>query len=522
LGKNFKYLLGNSHCFDGFSADLVKRYVCLGDDDIDAEGRFADLTKSADLYIDDPRYPLPMVIRDTPGVNDPFLVRETVTLDNLAQSDICVIVLSAHQSFTSVDIALIRILLALKHDQIVLFVNRIDELHDPAPQIAEIDAYIRETLVDQGLPHDLPIIFGSALWANATIAGSGPETLGPSTQRLHLLIKDRLAKGGSSTPALGSAQSNLTKTSDLSGLGELQRVIDEKAAQAVGAPFVDALRMQALALCQQSAVLMRQSLNETSPIRADLDVTAINQTMAKMVRQIDQDYARLARDCAEHILFDISAAYREFIFAETRALNTVLDNDGKITDWTPDTDKLRRALNKAYRHFSENGHVSVQAIFDKAAQDIADLYGAILRDQNQLFAVKPPAAKPARMPTSLMQSMTIDVTTGWLDAWFTRKVNKSAFAKRLSAIVADEMKQTIKDMQEIYIVDFVETAQRQLADFIDGHFTTLHNLAALDDDTHRAAQRRKFGLDSEISKRLIALAQIETTLSQGDQAQGRA
>lgn len=509
LGRNFKYLLGSSHNFSGFSADLIKRYVCLGDDDATAEGRFADMTKSADLFIDDPQYPLPLVIRDTPGVNDPFLVRETVTLENLSQSDLCVIVLSAHQTFTSVDVVLIRILLALDHQQIILFVNRIDELDDPAAQIVQIDAHIRDTLADQGLPRDLPVIFGSALWANAQIAGPDAQTLGPSVARLQKLASDRLAQSGIAISA------GLHKTQDLSGLGELQRMIDARSVSAVGAPFVTMLRQRALNLCQQSQVLMQQSLQDISPITPDLDPAALNDAMQALAQKANAACLRAHKECSDKIAFDMSAAYREFIFAETRALNGLLDRGGKISDWAPQTDGLRRNLNAAYREFNTTGLAAVQALFTAAATEVAALYAAVLRDQNQVFAVKPPRAQPARIPTGLMRSLSIDVTSGWLDTWFTTKVNKTAFAKRLSAIVAEDMKATIKQMHAAYVDTFIAAARQQLDDFLNGHFQTLVNLAALDADQDRAEMRRKLGLDAEINKRLAALAQITAALHQG-------
>ena len=174
LGKNFELLLGNQHAFSQFSSDLIKRYVCLGEEDSlqDRDGRFADLTKSADIYFDSPGFEYPVTVSDTPGVNDPFLVREAVTLDSLGRSHICVIVLSAHQALSTVDLALMRILISLKHEQIVLFINRIDELADPYGQTQEIDGYIRQTLENQGLSPSIPIVFGSAVWAEAKLSGS--------------------------------------------------------------------------------------------------------------------------------------------------------------------------------------------------------------------------------------------------------------------------------------------------------------------------------------------------------------
>jgi len=81
------------------------------------EGRFADLTKSADLYFDDENFSYPITIADTPGVNDPFMVREAATLENLRHSDIYVVVLSAHQALSTVDLGLLRLIKSLQANQ---------------------------------------------------------------------------------------------------------------------------------------------------------------------------------------------------------------------------------------------------------------------------------------------------------------------------------------------------------------------------------------------------------------------
>jgi len=253
LGRNFNLLLDGYHSFLGFSPDLIKKYVCLGEEDEQAEGRYADVTKSAQLYIENDYYELPTVLCDTPGVNDPFLLREAVTLENLSTSDICVVVLSAHQAFSTVDIALLRILMALKHEQLVLFVNRVDELQDPDRQITEIDGYIRQLLEEQNLPKDLPIVFGSAAWAEYAESGdidAMPAHTSSALSKLAATRAARIAKDPSQVPdapVWGSTENTVTKTTDLSGMYELQNILQKKSAINVGKPALEALRAQARA-----------------------------------------------------------------------------------------------------------------------------------------------------------------------------------------------------------------------------------------------------------------------------------
>ena len=139
LGRKFELLLGQVHEYGYFDKNLVERYICLGDffdgkaqGEAANQGRYADITKSADLYLHCDMLPTKLCIRDTPGVNDTFMMREQVTIRAIRDSRLCVVVLSAHQALTSVDMAVIRMISTLKARDVVIFVNRIDELSDPA------------------------------------------------------------------------------------------------------------------------------------------------------------------------------------------------------------------------------------------------------------------------------------------------------------------------------------------------------------------------------------------------------
>ena len=163
LGRNFGLLLGQSHRFAECTEALVRRYVCQGDpEESETEGRFADLTKSADLFLDAPDYVVPITIEDTPGVNDPFLMRERMTLDTLGRASVCVLVLSAYQALTNMDVGLLKALATLDAEDVIIFVNRVDELESPAAEVPAIEASIRSILAHRGFGTDIDIVFGSA------------------------------------------------------------------------------------------------------------------------------------------------------------------------------------------------------------------------------------------------------------------------------------------------------------------------------------------------------------------------
>src|SRR5207237_2412912 len=137
LGSQFSELLGRCHQFSTLSPDVLRQYVCQGDlVDLAAPrqsvGLYSDITKSADLYLGTGPFDYPVTVIDTPGTNDPFLVRDEITRQCLESADLYVVVLTARQALAASDIALLRILQGLQKERIIIFINRIDELSDIA------------------------------------------------------------------------------------------------------------------------------------------------------------------------------------------------------------------------------------------------------------------------------------------------------------------------------------------------------------------------------------------------------
>ncbi|MGA7809264.1 dynamin family protein, partial [Bradyrhizobium sp.] len=194
LGRDFRQLLGRQHRFATASPEALERYVCAEDLERDAAdirpghsvGRFADITKSADLYFDLPPFAYPTVIMDTPGTNDPFLVRDQLSREVLERADACMVVLNAQQALSSGDVSLLHLLRGLQKDRVVVFVNRIDQLRDPKAEAEAVLAHVRGKLAIEFPGSDIPVIAGSALWAEQALASeaaaSSPQP--PSPRRL--------------------------------------------------------------------------------------------------------------------------------------------------------------------------------------------------------------------------------------------------------------------------------------------------------------------------------------------------
>ncbi len=174
LGPALGSLLGQKHVFPALSAELLKRYVSsdLSGTGTEAENGYSDIVKAADLYFASNDFGFPTTIIDTPGTNDPFLVRDEIARRALESAHVHVVILTARQAISSADVALLRVLQGLRKDRIAVFINRIDELNDVARDVPAIVQHVRNSLRRELPTLELPVIAGSAFWANAAQRGS--------------------------------------------------------------------------------------------------------------------------------------------------------------------------------------------------------------------------------------------------------------------------------------------------------------------------------------------------------------
>ena len=177
LGSRFDELAGQSHEHAKVTKELLERYICAGshfDETSEASGagEYSGITKIADLYFDLECFNFPTILVDTPGVNDPFLVRDEITRQNLELADIYVVVLTARQPLSRADLNLLRLLKGLNKERIVVFVNKVDELGTIGEHAPEIISRIEDLLAKELRLTTVPIILGSALWARAALSGN--------------------------------------------------------------------------------------------------------------------------------------------------------------------------------------------------------------------------------------------------------------------------------------------------------------------------------------------------------------
>nr|WP_246413873.1 dynamin family protein [Rubricella aquisinus] len=459
LGRNFELLLGQRHAFDDFDHALLERYICMGDDDAVAPGRYADITRSADLYLDAPQYQVPLTLRDTPGVNDPFLVREQITLRALSDADVYLVVLSAHQALSTTDLGLMRILASLKQERIILFVNRIDELPNPEAQMAEIKERMLIALDQQHLPPTATILFGSALWAQHALDPEGIE-----------LPDHSLATLG----ALGVTAGDRDAVWEVSGLPTLQEAIGTVMLDGGGARMLDTACRSLLNHAQRRRTLLEAQTRAMNGAVGSGDRLAdqldplIKQASDRLETEINAAVPRVLRRVQETV-----TAYSE---RECDRLRQARTGDERA-EWRADVHELRRDLALQVAAFTSGTLQALEEVLETTAQRLSEIQAELLGQDIAEARITPPNGPDIPAPVMLSQTITLDMEfKGW-KALFSRFTGVEGEVSELRKMINREVLPMTQSLREDYILRLATELRDTLREFLSDQSERLLTLA---------------------------------------------
>ena len=478
LGSKFELLLGQSHEYGFFDKNMVERYICLGDDfeddtagaDLDEQGRFADITKTADLYLNSKALPMRLCLRDTPGVNDTFMMREQITIQAVRDSRTCVVVLSAHQALTSVDMGLIRLISNLNSRDVIIFVNRIDELSDPACQIPEIEASILQTLRDHQGPTEASIIFGSAYWANRALSGGLQHMPEANAAALLDWAGARLGQGRVDMPVADMVW-------DLSGLPQLYRAISERIVEDAG--------HQQIAKVAGSAVTLAGSLRAAEAITISGGAGATQMNMYEIrgeLNEVAKYHLQALKNAYEKLIYEYHVradrVHANFIQRATHSLINHLEENGENEVWEYDPTGLRMLLRSAYNVFGTRAQAVTRQCYDDAIGDLALLYSKAFGSAVEGIEIAVPSAPDIPAPVVLGQAIALDFRDGWWTSWWRRTRGYKAFAKRFKTLIGAETEDFMTQLKTLQTSEIRDQSVATLKEFLEEQRDVLSSLGA--------------------------------------------
>jgi hypothetical protein len=464
LGRRFELLLGQEHEYEAFDQQLIERYVCLGDDFGEddgtmAQGRFADITKSADLYMHRPEIPLKLCLRDTPGVNDTFMMREQITIGAIRESRICVLVLSAHQALSTVDMALIRLIANIQSREVIIFVNRIDELPDPARQVPEISAALRETLRKHNGPSDAQIIFGSAYWATHALSGNLQSLSRDSADSLVKWAEAEMEAGGDD-------DSPLDLVWRLSGVPALFEALSERISEGAGQEMIDRAARHASNLAKglQARSVFSLLTQSRSP-RLLMDEGAIRSELRRIeacgLRALEEEFSAAIE--AYHVRLDRS--HWNFLDRAAVSLISHLEEHGDQAVWTYEPEGLRMLLRSSYHVFGARVQGLSRKVLESTASEIAALYRRAF-GIDQEFAIDPPPSPRVPPPVVIGQTIALDLKGNWWRNWWRRRRGYRTYTAEFSEMIRQETDPIIQDLKATLSSSVRNEAASTLREFI--------------------------------------------------------
>jgi signal recognition particle receptor subunit beta len=462
LGPDFGNLLGTKHTFPSLDRNLLERYICAGSSRTpdDGPGQYADITKTADIYFRSNEFGFPTVLIDTPGTNDPFLVRDEITRRSLDGADFHIVVLTARQPLSTADVALFRILRGLHKDRIVVFVNRIDELAtlpDDARTVADL---VHDGLRAEFPDIDIPIVIGSALWANASLSigqtdlstvltpafsayaqrVTGRTQIPPDKlanvlmacsgiPELHERLNQAILNSHASRTIAHIAANfwEFARVGEMSTQGELVR-IDQLMRMTANAPETR----------EDEARKLEESAGRVRQLSGDLE-----QTILGLDRQLN---ALVQAEC-DALSGTLHEAVKTFTKQECLRLGNVMSHSKSVRSWRCDTAVLRRLIETEYlKRLQETGNQIVGPeynTFERLRQSVADVLPDAFHGLELMLL--PPPITPLSLSV-LGKAVVFDLDHPWWTAWWKGRLSADERLKELDRMIRQEFTPVVDDL----------------------------------------------------------------------------
>jgi Dynamin family len=445
LGPELGSLLGKKHVYPLLSAEDVERYICatLPDNATEQKGVYSDVIKTADLYFGKSEFGFPTTIIDTPGTNDPYLVRDEIARRTLESAHLHIVVLTPQQALSAADVALLRILRGLDKNRIVVFLNRIDQLGDLTRDVPMIMQHVREGLRRELPDADFPIVAGSAFWADVALRGSEADIerawSAKAQAYAYYLAQQATAPVTDSDDQEQRVQSLLTCSGLPALFGGLARLTPDshigRVLTRVSQSFRDLARVGENAARHELAVLAGEHFPE-GPEAPVEELEALEAQVKDVLTDLQKRGGHLLNDHCTKIDETLRAAMRSFSDAECSKLReAIAAGNDTSREWTCDFTLLRQQLEEAL--------VLAYRAAEKELRKIET--ESLLQLQQMLKRYNSDWAEPANeasigmvLPTIGTPSIVLSLDEPWWRRWWRQSQTRERRAAALARLIEHE------------------------------------------------------------------------------------
>jgi signal recognition particle receptor subunit beta len=514
LGSKFAELLGQCHRYQTVTPELLIDYVSADESGPGKRRHYSDITRSADLYFSDSPFAFPLTLIDTPGTNDPFLVRDEITRRSLENPDIYVFVVSALQPLSAADVGMLRLLSGLHKDRIVVFINRADQLPNLNGDAEVVKAAVEKRLRAEFPSLRIPVVYGSAWLGNLRLQPEIPAVIVPEPSATRLECARKAEPGTASdaasetppgqtdalrtVPAVhmdsGMAEVSTAITSLMcnSSIAMLLRQIAVCLAELVRTADVsDGAELQSIRELREArhqeaeAVRNRVSEEEKSLAAFEDRVKALLVSFG----EVDTHFKEVIATAGSILRDQLGDLVREFAISEADALSASLAENARPRQWIwrcnalPLREQMEATYLAAFAQAARDLDRVEQFLYPQLRMIVASLlpnyHGGLLE-----VPAWPEGLTPSVAPLS--DKVTVDLGVSWWRRWFASRRLAKERANHLRCLIEEDFSKIAEDL--------VQEAQTHLAERVD---YIMRRVNAISNGLRAGVERRTANLARE-------------------------
>ena len=439
LGSKLDSLLGKKHVYSLLTPEDLERYICasLPDSATEQKGAYSDIIKTADLYFGKSEFSFPTTIIDTPGTNDPYLVRDEIARRTLESAHLHIVVLTPQQALSTADVALLRILRGLNKDRIVVFLNRIDQLGDLVRDVPIIVRHIREGLRRELPGSEFPVVAGSAFWADLALRGADSEIERAWSAKAQAYAH-HLAQQAGASESPGNSIHDLLACSGLPALfGTLAKLTPEchigRVLSRVSRSFCDLARVGENTARHELAEFSEDDAPTGSEDELETTETKVKAALASLKER----GARLVDEHCTRIADSLRAAMRSFSETECAKLRTAIaEGHTSSSVWNCDLALMRQQLEEALVLAYREAEGEMLEVEDETLLQLQQM----LTRYNSKWT-KPEAGNASigiELPTIGTPSIVLELDEPWWKRWWRPSRTGERRAAALARLIESE------------------------------------------------------------------------------------
>ena len=387
------------------------------------------------------------------------MMREQITLNAISESRVCLVVLSAHQALSTMDMALMRIICSVEAREVLIFVNRIDELADPVNELQDIHANIQKTLRNAGVGADVEVLFGSAYWANCALDGSW-DGMSPGSRA----ALDRiLAEAGIAAADPADMPQFLLSAS---GIEELHRAIVKRVIEGPGAAIMRDLETELENITRMIETVTTAASGQPDKPAIEIDTETVRATLAQIRKAAEDQFDAAAVESREALTGRLQKSQDAFIDSAMEALGSHLSAFGEKQGWSYGVTSLRMMMRTAFFSASATLKRDTNDCLGTALASYQSLMCDKLGMQPEDVEMELPPSPRQKPPTALAKTLTLDLQSGgWRRFWRFGRSGRPD--KRHETLIRAETDPMVDELLTDYFDPSVAEHREVLAGFLD-------------------------------------------------------